>query len=118
MRVGERLLRKGALTPQQLAQALHEQARYGGRLGTSLVQLGYVDVDTLALTLSEQRAVPPVLREHVASIDKRALGLIPARLVTAHRAVPIGLTTSKPPRVVVACVDPTALPIDELSFAA
>jgi hypothetical protein len=118
MRLGELLLQKGVITKGQLQTALHEQGRCGGRLGTNLIELGYADVDTIALALSVQRGFPALRREHIAAIDARVLGLFPESVVTKHKAIPIGYTMTKPPRVVVASMDPTTTPIDELAFAA
>ena len=74
MRLGEMLCQKGLISQEQLKTVLQGQSRFGGRLGTNLVQLGYVEVDVVAMTLSEKHAVSPVLREHVASIDKKTIG--------------------------------------------
>ena len=118
MRLGELLCRRGLLTTEQLKTALHEQARFGGRLWTNLVQLGFVAGDSVALALSEQQSLPPVLREHVAAVDPKTLALFPQRMVVAHKAIAIGYTLTKPERVVVAAMTPAALPMEELAFAA
>ena len=39
--LGELLLSKGVISPVQLEKALEEQRRHGGRLGPTLVSLGY-----------------------------------------------------------------------------
>ena len=118
MRLGELLRQKGLITAEQLKASLDEQARFGGRVGTNLIQLGLVEMDAVALALSEQQNLPPVLREHVASIERKTLALFPARMVLSHKAIPIGYTLTKPERVVVACMDPAKVPLDELAFAA
>jgi hypothetical protein len=41
-RLGEELIRRRIITPQQLQQALKIQQNDGGRLGPLLVSLGYV----------------------------------------------------------------------------
>ena len=47
MKLGDWLISKGRITQEQLARALHDQSFYGGRLGTSLIKLGYIDEDVL-----------------------------------------------------------------------
>lgn len=53
-RIGEILVRRRAITPEQLAYALSEQDRRGGRLGEVLVRLGYVQPAQLRQALTEQ----------------------------------------------------------------
>jgi type IV pilus assembly protein PilB len=118
MRLGELLRQRGLITPEELKGSLQEQQRFGGRLGTTLIQLGYVEMDTIALALSEQQGLPAVLRQHVAAVDKKTLALFPTKIVLAHKAIPIGYTLTKPGRVVVASMDPARLPLEELAFAA
>ena len=40
-RLGDYLLAEEALSPEQLDEAIEYQCIYGGRLGTSLVELGF-----------------------------------------------------------------------------
>jgi hypothetical protein len=55
--LGELFVEKGLLSPEQLEQALAEQAALGGRLGDKLVELGYVTRHALARLLAEQTGV-------------------------------------------------------------
>jgi hypothetical protein len=83
-----------------------------------LLELGYVDVDTLARALSGQHGVPAVLAQHVEAIDSKAVALFPAAFAIEHQAVPLGFTSTTPARLVVALRDPKTAPIEELAFAA
>jgi hypothetical protein len=58
IRLGDLLLRANVINEQQLAQALSEQKRWGGRLGTTLVRMGIVTEDLLVLALSRQLNMP------------------------------------------------------------
>jgi hypothetical protein len=118
MRLGELLLQRGAITREQLQRALHEQGRFGGRLGTNLLRLRCVDVDTVALALADQHNLFAVLRQHVAAVDRKVLSIFSPKVVALYKAIPIGYTTTKPTRVIVACVDPASIPMEELAFAA
>ena len=43
MRLGAWLQSKGKISTEQLEKALQHQAFFGGRLGSSLIKLGYID---------------------------------------------------------------------------
>ena len=53
MRLGEILMEQGLLTEQQLEMALTSQLLCGGHLGTSLIELGFLDEGTLGMILSK-----------------------------------------------------------------
>jgi hypothetical protein len=52
MKLGEILIHLGQITPEQLNAALRAQEIAGGKLGTHLVELGFVGTDQLSLALS------------------------------------------------------------------
>jgi hypothetical protein len=58
MKLGTLLLREAAISLGQLEAALRAQVLYGGRLGTNLVELGFLDLDSLGLYLAEVAGVP------------------------------------------------------------
>lgn len=66
IKLGELLVRAGVLDDAKLKAALHEQERWGGRLGATLVAMGFVAEDLLVKALSKQLAVPIA---HLESID-------------------------------------------------
>ena len=59
-RLGELLVQAGAITADQLQFALRYQKQHGGRLGTNLVELGFLSESALAKTLSAQLRLPAV----------------------------------------------------------
>jgi hypothetical protein len=73
--LSEVLLQKGLLTERDLIRALRHQLVYGGRLGTNLVELGYVRLDDLSSLLAAQRGVPEAdvaaLEEALPSVLER-----------------------------------------------
>ena len=58
MKLGDWLLSKGKITQEQLDRALHDHGFFGGRLGTNLVELGYLRLDELEKHLSEHLRIP------------------------------------------------------------
>jgi len=73
-RLGELLVARGLLVQADLARALTLQAQIGGRLGQILVRLGALSEDTLVPVLSEQLSIP-VVRPAEWPEDSSALAL-------------------------------------------
>ena len=48
IKLGELLLQHKLITQHQLQEALHAQTIFGGKLGTNLVELGYINEMDLA----------------------------------------------------------------------
>lgn len=118
MRLGELLLHEGVITSAELERALVRSEQQKVRLGTALVELGFVDVDLVARALSAQHQVPAVLTKHVSNIDREVVALVPRVVVRKRRAFPVGWTPTKPPRLVVAFEDPRTTPIEDFAVAA
>ncbi len=118
MRLGDLLLQQRLITRDQLRAALEAQGAEGGRLGTNLVKLGFLEVDTLAGMLGDQHGVNAAQRAHGATVDRRLMALFSARSVKTYKAMPLGYSASNPPRAIIACADPGTVPVDELAFAA
>ncbi|GFO62103.1 general secretion pathway protein GspE [Geomonas paludis] len=113
-RLGEMLMKIGALSASQLEQVLNAQTIYGGRLGTNLVEMGLVEEDQLARVLSEQLAVPCVDHDLLAAIPQSVLELLPLELVERYRVLPVALDGK---RLVLAMSDPSDFKaIDEIGF--
>ncbi|WP_224983861.1 GspE/PulE/PilB domain-containing protein [Geomonas agri] len=113
-RLGEMLMKIGALNASQLEQVLNAQAIYGGRLGTNLVEMGLVEEDQLARVLSEQLGVPCVDHDLLAAVPKSVLELLPLDLVERYRVLPVALDGK---RLVIAMSDPSDFKaIDEIGF--
>jgi type IV pilus assembly protein PilB len=117
VRIGELLVQHGSMDSAQLASAVAHQRRWGGRIGRSILQLGFVNEMTLLATLGEQLGVPFV---HIGDrvVPPSVLALVPAKLAIARRVLP--LERRKDHRrgpLVVALSDPADLGVlDELRF--
>jgi hypothetical protein len=107
MRLGEILVQHGAVTTQQLDEALRTQSDQGGRIGTNLVALDYLDLDTLTDALSFQCGAPPAHVEHLEAVRAGALALVPAGVAAEHTALPLGQPLGADRVVVVALRSPT-----------
>lgn len=113
-RLGEMLLKVGALTEAQLEQVLNAQSIYGGRLGTNLVEMGLVGEEDLARVLSEQLGVPCVEPAGLVSIPEALLCVIPRHLVERYRVLPLSLDGK---RLTLATADPSDFKaMEEIGF--
>ena len=83
------------------------QVVYGRKLGTNLIQLGVLDLETLSSALAEQLQVPAALVKHFDFIMPRTLAMLPVHIVSKYQVIPLGVLTSEWSRpLVVAFVDP------------
>ncbi len=88
MKLGELLVKSGTISEDMLAQALEVQKKEGTRLGTTLINLGYVKEDEMLTQLAKHFGVRSVdLRN--TELDEALLQLIPGDLAGKYLIVPI-----------------------------
>lgn len=118
LRIGEMLVQRGCIDAVQLQSALAHQRRWGGRIGRSIVQLGFMPENKLLENVGEQLGVP-FFEIGERAIPSHVLALVPEKLVRARKALPVErLGTGRRGPLVVALADPNDLAtLDELSFA-
>ncbi|MHB8878475.1 MAG: hypothetical protein ACYC8T_32665, partial [Myxococcaceae bacterium] len=87
-KLGALLVRKGLISPKQLEEVLTVQMIYGGRMGTNLVELGYLDLETLGAALGEQRHYPVATVADLEGASKHTLALVTAEVAEKHLAYP------------------------------
>src|SRR5215471_8435312 len=88
VRLGELLLREKRVTPAQLQEALAHQRTSGGRLGTSLVKLGYLKDDDISQLLSRHYGVPAISIKEL-EIDQTVIRLVPAETALRYQVLPV-----------------------------
>jgi hypothetical protein len=76
-RLGEILLERGTIAISELHTGLEACHYHGGRLGTHLLRLGFVDEQALLRALSEQLGVPPVASQVLLQAPQRFRTMIP-----------------------------------------
>jgi hypothetical protein len=102
-RFGDFLLEKGAIKSEQLDEARQCQVAFGGRLGTNLVELGYLSMDDVARLLSEHEGVAVPDRAWLEWPNAQALKSVPLALVQRLKVLPFDIDA----RVIhVAMLDP------------
>jgi hypothetical protein len=115
MKLGTLLLRNAAIGLSQLEAALRNQVLYGGRLGTNLVELGFIDLELLSTYLAELTGFPIATPALLDDADKGLLDKLGSDDAHRLRAVPLAYTSAPPSadgtpehdRIAVALVDPT-----------
>jgi type II secretory ATPase GspE/PulE/Tfp pilus assembly ATPase PilB-like protein len=75
--IGDLLVRKGLITPDELLQALNEQREKGGRLGEVLVRMHVLDDLTLSNALAEHLAINYVSLDDPSQIDPKIARALP-----------------------------------------
>jgi type IV pilus assembly protein PilB len=116
-RLGELLVEAGAIDSMQLQSALGYQRQWGGKLGSVLIDRGFITEPKLVATIAAQLGVG-VVQISKLRVDPRAIAMIPVALAEQLRVFPLEIRGSeKSETLVVAMSDPTDLAaIDQLQF--
>jgi hypothetical protein len=109
IRIGERLVEEGLITTGQLDRALKAQLIFGGHLGTSLIELGFLEEDQLGGVLAEIHRVRHATREMLQEIPEEVLTAIPPDMVERNRVVPFKADLKKK-TIHVAVIEPRDVP--------
>ncbi|MGD0099954.1 MAG: type IV-A pilus assembly ATPase PilB [Acidobacteriota bacterium] len=111
--IGELLVRENFITPDQLELALKHQRQNGGRLGSILINLGFVEDDDITALLSKKYGVPSINLAFF-EIDPAVVKLIPIDVAQKYMVVPLSRVGST---LTVASVDPTnVFAMDDIKF--
>ena len=105
MKLGTLLLRNAAIGLTQLEGALRNQVLYGGRLGTNLIELGFLDLEMLSHYLAELSGLPVATQSLLDAAEPRLLERLGSD--DAHRLRAIPLLYLPDGSAAVAFVDPT-----------
>ena len=111
--IGELLVKENFITPDQLELALKHQRQNGGRLGSILINLGFVEDDDITALLSKKYGVPSINLAFF-EIDPAVIKLIPIDVAQKYMVVPLSRVGST---LTVASVDPTnVFAMDDIKF--
>jgi len=90
MRIGELLIRKGLITPEQLEEALEIQKRHGGRIGWILASLGYVKRHDFFRVLAEHCSLEfePDIEKLIKGVDKNFINQFDPQELAYFEIVP------------------------------
>jgi len=111
--IGELLIKDNFITGEQLETALEYQRQHAGRLGSILINLGYVQDDDITSVLSKQYGVPSINLAFF-EIDPSVIKLVPAETAQKYLVVPLSRVGST---LTVATADPTnVFAMDDIKF--
>jgi type IV pilus assembly protein PilB len=112
-RIGELLVQKDLLTPEQLRRAREEAGATGTRLGYQITKLGYIEENTLSEFLSAEYGVPSINLDDF-DIDPEVVRLIPEDVAVKHTIMPVNRAGST---LIIATADPSNIfAIDDVKF--
>src|SRR5215475_2613788 len=103
MKLGERLVASGLVTPEQVEAALQAQVLYGRRLGTNLLEAGAIDEEHLGAALAEHLGVPYADDSRFQTADPGVRELVGMTTARRYLAFPLGYEGDE---LVVALADP------------
>jgi type IV pilus assembly protein PilB len=110
---GEALLNSGKITAKQLQEALIYQREQGGRIGATLVKLGFLSERELVDFLSKHFKVPAIDLDGM-EVDEAVLKIIPPDIARKYTILPISKTGAT---VTMAMIDPTnVFAMDDVKF--
>jgi type IV pilus assembly protein PilB len=111
--IGELLVKENFITNEQLDIAVKEQRKNGGRLGSVLINLGFVQDDDVTAVLSRQYGVPSINLAYF-EIDPNIIKLIPIETAQKYMVIPLSRVGST---LTVATADPTnVFAMDDIKF--
>ncbi|AEA33448.1 type IV-A pilus assembly ATPase PilB [Hippea maritima] len=111
--LGQLLLWNNVITQQQLDEALEEQKKSKKKLGTILIEKGFVDEKILNDFLSKQYGVESVDLNSI-DISKDVIKKVPPQIAKKYTLIPVAIEKNK---IKVAISDPTNIfALDEVRF--
>ena len=114
LKLGELLIKEKIITQEQLDEVLDNNVFYGVRLGSSLVEMGYVEEDRLAKVLSEKFGVPYVGAKELFDVPSDVIQDFSRALIVKYQVVPFKLERN---RLGLAMTNPNDFKaIEEISF--
>jgi type IV pilus assembly protein PilB len=112
-KLGRLLVAAQLVSEDQLQRAIIAQKKTGGRLGSILVRMGFLDEAKLLAFLSQQFGMPAVDLSKT-TIDPALMKLIPADAIKKYKVVPVKRTGSV---VTLAMADPSdVFALDDIKF--
>ncbi len=116
-RLGEVLIDAGMINETQLSTALQSQKAWGGKMGSTLVRMGFVREEDILRALSSQMLLPAVDFNKV-KVSPRALKVLPQRIAEKYTVIPVALREDQGHKqLVLVMSDPTNLEaLSEIEF--
>ena len=117
IRVGDLLVEAGAITEEQLMEAIAYQKEHGGKIGNAIMEMGFISQDLLITVLTTQMGID-YIELKACRLEDDILKLVPENLVNKYKVMPIAFDDNNPNVLRVAMIDPMDLnAIDDISIS-
>ena len=114
LKFGQALLKESLITREQLKLALERQVIFGGRIGTNIVELGFLKEKELSVFLSKFFRVPAADPSLLSSVDQEVIACISREQAEKYKAIPFKKERN---RLHLAMLEPQTIQlVDELRF--
>jgi hypothetical protein len=114
MKLGEALIKNSIITRGQLKQALERQVIFGGRIGSNIIELGFVKEHDMLSFLGSFFKVPAVKVSDLSAIDPEVIASISSEVADKYKILPFKKDRN---RLHAAMLDPQSMSsVDELRF--
>jgi len=112
-KIGQLLVNNAIITEEQLFQSLELQKKEGGRIGSTLIKLGFISDEGLVQFLSKQYGVPVVVLSS-EEIDPSIVKFIPYDVANKYQIFPVSKNGAS---LTLAMADPSnVFAIDDIKF--
>jgi hypothetical protein len=109
------LVNAGKITAEELDEVLQSQVIFGGKLGTNLLEMGFIEEHDLAHFLGKKLGAPAADKEQLMHIPADVIGIITPETAGKYKVVPFKVENK---RLSLVMVDPSDLEaIDAISFS-
>jgi len=116
IRIGDLLVEAGAITEDELQQALAKQKAEGGRIGNVIMDMGFISRELLITVLTTQMGID-FIELKAAKIDENVIKLVSDKLANQYKVMPIGYAEDNPNILRLAMADPMDLvAIDDIAI--
>lgn len=114
MKLGEALIDNSIITRDQLKQALERQVIFGGRIGSNIIELGFIKESEMLTFLSSYFKIPAVKIKDLNSIDPEVIASVTSNYADKYKILPFRKDRN---RLHVAMLEPKSMSsIDEMRF--
>jgi len=90
-KLGELLIAKGVISPDQLRQALDRQEQLGGKLGENLMELGFIESEEEIVNILGQQLNVGGLKLSEMELDADVVGKIPLEMAQKFNVIAVDL---------------------------
>lgn len=117
IKFGDLLVESGAISQEQLMEALTKQKEDNLKLGGELLKLGYISQDIMNTTLEQQLGIKYIGLSGI-KLDDQILKIVPEKLIEKYHVIPIDVDPDNPNVLRVAMADPMdMIATDDLAIA-